>query len=89
MLPVHPTAIVTRTRWGARGVLTAHSVRHDAALTAIRRVHAASLHAPALPSREGAGQQETPEVGASEVSTTPDLLRTDRRAARAQSDTTC
>lgn len=88
MKPRHPTAILVHPRTGARGVITAHSVRHDRTLVAIRRVHAASLRALANPSRDGAyEQQETPDLAGSEVSTAHPICDMEVRAARAQSDT--
>ena len=87
MLSRHPSVVLYRDQGMRVRLVNVASVRHRAQ---VRKIHAvaASLHPPESRSgQSGRTKQETPQIAVREVSTAPDQVASDRRAASAQSDT--
>lgn len=87
MLQMHPTVLVTWTNGrGYRNCFSVHNARHNAQVSKIHAVHAASLPRLEVPAGQ-APKQETPDPARSEASTAHPVSDTEVRAAGAQSDT--
>lgn len=88
MQRLHPTAILAVTLRGERTIITAHSMRHDATLRAMRQIHAARLQALTFEHREsGQDKQETPGVVAPKASNRSQPVDAGSEGRCAQSDT--